>query len=292
MNDEQLAGMSNTGMNGTQGMQTGAGMNAEPMMQAQMPNVQAVTTDNTQPNPVTGAPMMMAAPISSANEELPLAYRKEASSIVKTIVIIALSLVSATFVGLFLWMLMLYNGAKTDVDGQVADAVVAAVDDNTTKLESEFAEREKYPFRTFAGPADYGSLTFEYPQTWSVYIAKDARNGGDFEAYFNPIEVYAVSNETINSMRLSIRDRAFDDIVNGYQRELEGEQPKMRLDLVTIGKDSNITANRYTGVIPGTEHNGIVVIFKIRDKTVVMQTDSMLFQKDFDTLLSSLRFNA
>jgi hypothetical protein len=61
---------------------------------------------------------------------------------------------------------------------------------------------------------------------------------------------------------------------------------------VTIGKGNNITANRYTGVIPGTELNGIVVIFKIRDKTAVLQTDSVLFQNDFDTLLSSVRFNA
>lgn len=284
MDNEQPIGMTNVGM--------GASVGAEQMTQPQIPNVQMAANSGIQSNPVTGAPMMMATPIASANEELPPTYKKEATSIVKTIVIIALSLVSVTFVGLFLWMLMLYNGAKTDVDGQVADAVAAAVDNNTTKLENEFAEREKYPFRTFAGPADYGALTFEYPQTWSVYVARDARNGGDFEAYFNPIEVYAVSNETINSMRLFIRAQAFDDVVSSYQRELEGEQPKMRLDLVTIGKDKNITANRYTGIIPGTDHNGIVVIFKIRDKTVVMQTDSLLFQKDFDALLMSLRFNA
>ena len=277
-------------INNPQGADMGQPMGPAQVAQPiQTPDVQAGAAAGIQSNPVTGAPMMIQTPISS---EPPITYAKQASSLVKTIVIIALSLVSLTFIGLFIWMFMLYNGAKTDVDGQVADAVVAAVDDNTTKLESEFAEREKYPFQTFAGPADYGALTFEYPQTWSVYVARDARNGGDFEAYFNPIEVYEVSNETIDSLRLAIRDRAFDDVVGGYQRELEGDQPKMRLESVTIGKDKNITANRYTGQIPGTEHNGIVVIFKIRDKTVIMQTDSMSFQKDFDTLLSSVRFNA
>lgn len=169
---------------------------AQPM---QMPDVQPGANAGIGSNPVTGAPMMMQAPIAS---EPPIAYRKEASSLVKTIVIIALSLVSVTFIGLFVWMFMLYSGAKSDVDGQVADAVVTAVDENTTKLEGEFAEREKYPFQTFAGPTDYGALTFEYPQTWSVYVARDARNGGDFEAYFNPVEVYEVSNETIDSLRL------------------------------------------------------------------------------------------
>lgn len=249
---------------------------AQPM---QMPEVQT--------NPVTGAPMMQ----SSISSE-PIPYRKDASSLVKTILIIVLSLVSITFIGLFIWMFIQFSTAREDVDGQIADAVMIAVDENTTKLETEFAEREKYPLKTFAGPADYGALTFDYPKTWSVYVARDASNGGDFEAYFNPMEVKEVSNDEIYSLRLAVRDRAFDDVVGEYQRALEGPEAQLTLNSVMIGKDNNINANRYAGKIPGTEHNGFIVIFKIRDKTVIMQTDSVLFEKDFNALISSVRFNA
>lgn len=238
-------------------------------------------------NPLTGQPMMMQASIP----EVP-PVKKDLTSIIKTIVIIALSLVSLTFIGLFIWMWTQYDSAKTDVDGQIADAVVKAVDENTKKLENEFTVREKYPFKTFAGPADYGELTFEYPKTWSVYVAKDAANRGDFEAYLNPLEVYEVSDETVNALRVAVKDEGFDEVAEEYQRDLEGDQATLRVESVMIGKDGNIPANRYTGIIPGTELNGIVVIFKIRDKTAVLQTDSVLFQGDYDTLLSSVRFNS
>ena len=96
----------------------------------------------------------------------------------------------------------------------------------------------------------------------------------------------------MNALRVAVKDEGFDEVAEEYQRELEGDQATLKVESVTIGKDGNITANRYTGIIPGTELNGIVVIFKIRDKTAVLQTDSVLFQSDFDTLLSTVRFNA
>ena len=239
-------------------------------------------------NPTTGQPMMM---MQAPTPQIPV-VKKDVKSLVKTIVIIALSLLSLTFIGLFIWMLMEYRAASTDVDGQIAVKVAEAVDENTAKLEEDFVKRDKYPNRTFAGPTDYGELTFEYPKTWSVYIPKDATKGGDFEAYFNPIEVNEISNQNINSLRLSILDKAFDDVISRYQSEVEGKEPKMRLDTIMIGKERNVNANLYTGIIPGTEFRGHVVVFKIRDKTVIMQTDSELFNEDYDNILGSVTFNA
>lgn len=258
---------------------------SQPMQPAQM--AQPIGMPNVEQNPLTGAPMIMQAPAPVAP-----APKKDVKSLIKTIAIIALSLLSLTFIGLFIWMFTQYDAKRTDVDGQIADAVVEAVDANTMKLESEFAQREKYPFMTFAGPADYGELTFEYPKTWSVYVAKDAHDGGDFEAYFNPVEVNVVSNETIMSLRLKILNTAFDDVVKTYQGELEGETPKLSLESVTIGQNGDITANRYTGILPGTEFAGFAVVFKIRDKTAIMQTDSVLFEGDYNTILSTIRFNS
>ena len=214
---------------------------------------------------------------------------KSTSSLVKTIVIVILSLVSVTFIGLFVWMMMRYNEASTDVNGQIQSAVNAAVNENTMELELEFAEREKDPYRDFAGPADYGGLSFEYPKTWSVYVAADASKGGDYQAYFNPIEVNVVSKDTINALRLTIRDAAFDTVAAEYQRYLERQNSNLSVQAVTV---AGVAANRYTGTIPDTSLNGIIVIFKIRDKTVVLQTDSLLFESDFNKLLESVRFNA
>ena len=215
--------------------------------------------------------------------------KKDIAWLVKTIVIVIVSLIAVTFIGLFIWMLVQYNDVQTDVDGQIAAAVAVAKDEQAMEDEAEFLEREKYPYKTFSGPTDYGQLTFEYPKTWSVYVAKDAANGGDFEAYFNPIQVDAVSKETINALRVMVRDKAFDTVTAEYQKAMEKKDSNLTVSSITV---NGATANRYTGTIPDTEFNGIIVIFKIRDKTAVLQTDSVLFEEDFNKLIDTVVFNA
>ena len=127
--------------------------------------------------------------------------KKDVAGLVKTIAIIIVSLIAVTFIGLFIWMFVQYKDIQTDVEGQISVAVAEARDEQATKMEAEFLEREKYPYKTFSGPADYGQLTFEYPKTWSVYVAAAATNGGDFNAYFNPTQVDAVGKETINAAK-------------------------------------------------------------------------------------------
>ncbi|MBR3052059.1 hypothetical protein IKG60_00365 [Candidatus Saccharibacteria bacterium] len=215
---------------------------------------------------------------------------KGTSGLVKTIVIIALALVAVTFIGLFIWMTMQYNEERSrDLDSEIAKAVAAAKDEQAAKMEEEFAEREKYPFKTFAGPIDYGELTFEYPKTWSVYVAAAATAGGDFNAYFNPVQVDAVGKDTINALRVSILTKSFEEVTEEYQKKLEDQDSDLTVESVTV---AGTAANRYTGNIPDTDLSGIIVIFKIRDKTVVMQTDSMVFKDDFDKLLETVHFNA
>ena len=242
-------------------------------------------------------------PVQPASSGMPMvqqvqvvpAKKKDVTGLVKTIAIIAVSLVAITFIGLFIWMFVQYNDAQSDLDGKLAIAAAEARDEQATKDEEEFLDREKYPYKTFSGPADYGQLTFEYPKTWSVYVAADASSGGDFNAYFNPIQVDAVGKETINALRVSIRNKSFDDVTEEYQKAMNKKNSNLTVESVTIGseeKGTSVTANRYTGTIPNTDLSGYIVVFKIRDKTAVLQTDSVLFREDFDKLLGTIVFNA
>lgn len=206
--------------------------------------------------------------------------------------IVVLILSTMGFAILSIWALVQYGDVSADVDGQIAAAVAVAKEEQALKLEEEFAEREKSPYRTFSGPADYGQLTFEYPKTWSVYVDSNASQGGDFSAYFNPVQVEKVSNTTINALRVTILNKSFENVAQEYQKAMDKNNSNLRMDLVTIGKDGDTTANLYTGTIPGTELNGYIVIFKIRDKTAVLRTDSVLFGDDFDALLKTISFNA
>ena len=247
------------------------------------------------PNPgqnvVTGAVAPNGMPMIQQVQLKPEAPEKDIAGLIKTIAIIVVSLIAVTFIGLFIWMSAQYNEASSDVQGQIDKAVAEAKDELTTKMTAEFVENEKYPYRVFAGPADYGQLTFEYPKTWSVYVAEAATTGGDFNAYFNPIQVDTVSKDTINALRVTIRDESFDDVTEEYKKAMDMRDSNLTVASTTVGKNGNVTANRYTGKIPDTDLNGFIVTFKIRDKTVVMQTDSVLFKDEFDKLLGTVTFN-
>ena len=181
------------------------------------------------------------------------AQKKDTSSLVKTIVIIALSLVAVTFIGLFIMMLLQRNEAQTDVDGQIAVAVAEAKDEQAARLEAEHLEKMKYPYKTFFGPVDYGEFSFEFPKTWNLYISRDASNGGDYEAFFNPEEIEPISNETVLALRLSILDSTFESVISGYSRFLG--DGSLTVESLTINDGA---AHLYTGLMPGTDFQGMM----------------------------------
>lgn len=257
-----------------------------------MPPVQP--TQPVAPVVQTGDNVVGARPMIQQVEVTP-EKKKDIGGLIKTIALIGVSLVAVTFIGLFIWMSGEYNDIQENIEGQINSAVAEAKDEQAVEMEKEFFEREQYPYKIFLGPAEYGQLSFEYPKTWSVYVAEDASNGGDFEAYLNPDQVYAVDKETINALRVIIKDKSFDDVASEYQEKLEGEEPTLTVESISLKNNednTDIVANLYSGVLPGTELNGYIVIFKIRDKTVVLQTDSVSFKDIFDKILTTIKFNA
>ena len=74
-----------------------------------------------------------------------------------------------------------------------------------------------------------------------------------------------------------------------YQKAMNKKDSGLTMESVTV---NGITANRYTGKIPGTELSGYIIIFKIRDKTAIIQTDSVLFADDFNKLIETIKVNA
>lgn len=251
-------------------------------------------TPNPQPAPqgyqYAAAPTLMAQPLASPHVTSPTAApydpyaQKSKRNLIETIILVIVSLVAVTFIGLFIWKYLEWDSAKTDVNGQIDAAVALAISENTTKLENEFLEREKYPYKTFSGPADYGSLNFEFPKTWNTYIAQDASNGGNFEAYLNPGEVQPVSTQTINALRVQILDQPFENVARTYESLTNSGQLS-----VTTRPVGNTVANVYTGTLPNNIR-GIATIFKVRDKTILIQTDAELFAEEYYKLLDTVTF--
>ena len=200
--------------------------------------------------------------------------------------IVLLSVAVAGLGALSVWAYVNYDEQKTNVDGKIALATETAKKEQADQDEAKFLEREKEPNRQFAGPDDYGRLTFDYPKTWSVYVARDVSQGGSYQAFLNPITVPTVSERQQFALRVTLEEKEYDEVIKSYQ-------PRVKLGKL---KTSAVSANGHDGTrIEGeftTDIRGAAVIYKIRDKTVTIRTDADTFKPDFEKLITTIDFNS
>lgn len=236
-----------------------------------------------QPQPFPGQPMGPQPGYTPIPPVAPVPMHTKTSKkwLILTFVFIFTTLAAS---GGAVWAYMNYRDQKYNTDSKVATAVAAAVKTQADKDAADFLEKEKQPNRQFTGPADYGTLSFDYPKTWSVYEAKDATSGGTYEAYFNPVVVPPVSTTQQYALHVTIEDKDYDKVVDTYKTLVS------KGDLVS----SSFTTNEQTGTrLDGAftkDIRGQAVIFKIRDKTVTIRSDALVFKQDFDALVKTISF--
>lgn len=205
----------------------------------------------------------------------------------KTWLIVSIVTITTTLIlaGVAVCALINYFDQKDNVDTKVSAAVAEARKEQADADEAKFLEREKDPNRQFVGPEDYGRVSFDYPKTWSVYVAEDASAGGSFEAYLNPVAVPPIANDTQLALRVTIETGDYDREISSYSRAVNSG------DLTS----SSITLDGVTGTrLDGNfsdDIRGSAVIFRIRDKVVTLRTDAQTFRADFDKLIQTVTFN-
>ncbi len=202
------------------------------------------------------------------------------------IAIIGLVILVVVAGSLAIWAYLNYTEQKTNVDGKVSLAVAEAKKEQGDIDEAKFAEREKEPNRQFVGPDDYGRLTFNYPKTWSVYVAKDvSTSGGTYEAYLNPVTVPPVSSIQQYGLRVTIEQRDYDAVIRSYEALVK--KGDLRSSATSAnGNDGTRMDGSFTRDI-----RGAAVIYKIRDKTVTLRTDADTFKPDFENIIKTIKFN-
>lgn len=210
---------------------------------------------------------------------------KNTALLVSTIV---LALLAVVFAGSTIWAYMNYTDQKTDVDGKIELAVADAKKLQGDDDQKKYDELLQKPYTEFVGPDDYGRLTFNYPKTWSAYVAKDvsAKGSGSYDVYLNPVVVPPVGSKSQFALHLSISDTDYASVLKKYD------------GLVKSGKlkSSTTSANGQNGTrFDGNftkDIRGAAVIYKIRDKTLVMQTDADTFKPKFEEIIKTIKFNS
>lgn len=198
---------------------------------------------------------------------------------------IGLMVSSIGLAALSIWLYINYSDQKTNVDSKISVAIVEAKKVQADQLEAKFTERDKEPNREFVGPDDYGRVTFDYPKTWSVFVDKEATDGGNFEAYLNPIAVPPISSSQQFAVRVVIEQEDYDKVIASYDSLVE----KGDLKASSVSADGN-SGTRFDGSFT-KDIRGSAVVFKIRDKTLTIRTDADTFKSDFDKLVTSIKFN-
>ena len=186
--------------------------------------------------------------------------------------------------GAFAWALINYFDQKDNVDTKVSSAVTSAVKRQADADAANFEAQDKKPNRQFAGPEDFGALSFSYPKTWSTYINKDASTG-TFQAFLNPVSVPTINSSTQYALEVTIETKDYNTILNTYT----GLVKKGDLKSSTI-KINGVDSSRLDGAFT-KDIRGSAVIFKIRDKTVTIRTDADTFKPDFEAIVASIKFN-
>lgn len=176
---------------------------------------------------------------------------------------------------------------KNDTDQLIEDAVVIAVQDTETEKDAEFTEREKLPTRTFTASATYGSLSFSYPKTWSVYL-EESSSGVVVDVYAHPNVIPGFKSEQPYALRAEITSTSYEREVEVLERSIENGS--LSVAAFRPEKVRSVLGIKATGEID-REVQGAIVLLPLRDRTIKVYTESREFLDDFNSIVvPSLNF--
>lgn len=210
--------------------------------------------------------------------------RGEVSGLQITVVGLAILVLGLGSFGI--WSFVSYTDAKDNVDSRVSVAVAEAKKDEAEVQEEKFAEREKQPLKTFKGPADYCSLSFQFSKTWSAFVEKDVANGGDFTAYFHPDVIPPIAADEQYALRVKIETKDYDQVTSSYD-SLVRKGDLNQSTTSAAGQQGMRLSGNFTKNIRGD-----AVIYRCRDKTITIRTDADTFKSDYEKLIRTIEYNA
>ena len=183
--------------------------------------------------------------------------------------IIASLLFLATF-GFAVWAYAGMKDYKVNVDQKVDTAVKIAVAKNSTEKDNEFLEMEKQPTLTYRGSAVLGSITFQYPKTWSGYQKETDKD----MSLIMQQRIVEGGAKSLYPLRVEVLNTAYDTNVKTYESFVKSGKltaSPFRLQNLPI-----ILGTRFDGEftsVNGGVIKGTVILLPQREKTIKISTE-------------------
>lgn len=217
----------------------------------------------------------------------PMPEPKSKNTLIETIILVVVCIIAAVAIVFAVYFYMQWNDLNTNFTAEKDRAVAEAQREQREVDDANLQETLKRETVQFTGPDDFGRVNFYYPKIWSVYEAQDGTRNSDYRAYFAPAPVNSLDDEASRyAVRFEILNQSYDDVASQYASMVREGVLTTQPFTADNGK---ITGTRYEGNLTEAIH-GILVIAKVNDKTLLLQTDSSeVYTEDFNKILSSLR---
>lgn len=177
---------------------------------------------------------------------------------------------------------------KNHSDQKAAVAVQAANQQLTAKLQKQFAEEAKSPYKTYSGPSAYGSINVTYPKTWSAYVSIDNSGGSTpIDGYFYPDVVPNISSDNSGgganfALRVQVNQQTYSEVLQNYQSMVQGGQ--VTIQPFHFAKVPSIVGIEVSGQIQ-PQKTGTLVLLPVRNETLEIWTEGSQFQSDFNNII-------
>ena len=135
-----------------------------------------------------------------------------------TLVLLGVLLVAA--LGFGIWAFAGRQDYKNKADAKIATAVTAAQKAEDAKQLANYNQELKKPYKTFTGSSTFGSISFNYPLTYSAYVDTSS-DSHPIEGYFYPGVVPGINSTTAFALRVELVGTAYSQVVDQFSSNIQ-----------------------------------------------------------------------
>jgi hypothetical protein len=171
----------------------------------------------------------------------------------------------------------------------IASAKDKAAADQKNKDEADFKKQNELPYKTYIADAVDGAFKLQIPKNWSVYTGKSDTGTTQLDLRSDPDVVSIALNNGIssNAFKLQILRQGQPEVLQSkFQDKIKTK--KVTSKQITV---SGISAIQLDGLFDDQRHNGVVTILPVRDKTMVISTDTHNNLTEYNQILSSAQIS-
>lgn len=219
--------------------------------------------------------------------------RRNASQVGMSVLAVPFALAVVFLIGSLVfgvWAYMQMQDYKNNVDSKIGVAVNQAKQQEDAAQQAIYNQKEKSPYRTYKGPAAYGSVSITYPKTWSAYVIDDQSSSPYVNGYFYPDTVPDTQSQSAAfALRVQIVQDTYSSVLSQAAGQVQDSQATVAP--YALPKVPSVVGSRIDGQLPN-QKTGTMVVLPLRNTTLEVWTESSDFQDDFlNIILPNLTFS-